>query len=210
MKLISLFILPIIIFGQNVYLNEIVSSNSSSFFDEDGDSPDWIEIYNPSNNSINLLNFGLSDDFEDPYKWTFPSYIIEPNTYSVILASDKNRINIIQSWDAVLDIGDPWSFWVGNSQPVNNWEQPFTNISDWPVGQSGFGYGDGDDNTIINQSISVYIRTNFFINDLSNISKILFHLDFDDGYVAYINGVEFSRVNLGDPGTNINRKLRRL
>lgn len=203
MKFIFLLILPIISFSQSLYLNEIVSSNSSSFFDEDGDSPDWIEIYNSSDDSINLLGYGISDNFNNPYKWVFPSYVIEPNTYSVILASDKNRINIVQSWDAILDIGDSWSFWVGNSEPINGWEQPLTDISDWSNGQSGFGYGDNDDNTIINQSISVYVRTNFFIDDLSNISKVLFHLDFDDGYVAYINGVEFSRINLGATGTDI-------
>ena len=99
-----LFTLPIILFSQNLYLNEIVSSNSSSFFDEDGDSPDWIEIHNPSNNSINLLDFGLSDDYEDPYKWIFPSFTILPNEYSIILASDKDRTEIIESWDAILDL----------------------------------------------------------------------------------------------------------
>ena len=188
--------------GQNLYLNEIVSSNSSSFYDEDGDSPDWIEIHNASNNSINLIDFGLSDDYEDPYKWKFPSYTIQPNDYSIILASDKDRVNIIQNWDAILDIGDTWSYWIGNSEPINNWEQPYTDVSNWPIGQSGFGYGDNDDNTIVNQTISIYVRTNFFIDELSNISKVLFHLDFDDGYIAYINGVEFSRENLGLPGTN--------
>lgn len=199
-----LFTLPIILFSQNLYLNEIVSSNSSSFFDEDGDSPDWIEIHNPSNNSINLLDFGLSDDYEDPYKWIFPSFTILPNEYSIILASDKDRTEIIESWDAILDIGDIWSYWVGNSEPIDDWEQPDSDISNWPNGESGFGYGDNDDNTTINQTTSIYVRTNFFIDDLSNISKVLFHLDFDDGYIAYINGVEFSRENLGTPGMNTN------
>ena len=88
MKFLFTFFLPIILVSQTLHLNEIVSSNSSSFFDEDGDSPDWIEIHNPSNNAINLLNFGLSDDFEDPYKWIFPSYTIQPDGYTIILASD--------------------------------------------------------------------------------------------------------------------------
>ena len=171
-----LFTLPIILFSQNLYLNEIVSSNSSSFYDEDGDSPDWIEIHNPSNNSINLLEFGLSDDYEDPYKWTFPSFTILPNEYSIILASDKDRTEIIESWDAIIDMGDIWSYWVGNSEPINDWEQPDSDISNWPNGESGFGYGDNDDNTTINQTTSIYVRTNFFIDDLSNISLSLIHI----------------------------------
>ena len=32
--------------GQSIQLNEIVSSNGDNLYDEDGDTPDWIEIYN--------------------------------------------------------------------------------------------------------------------------------------------------------------------
>ena len=34
-------------------------------YDEDGDTPDWIEIYNPTSEPVNLSGFGLSDDTED-------------------------------------------------------------------------------------------------------------------------------------------------
>ena len=40
--------------GQSIQLNEIVSSNGDNLYDEDGDNPDWIEIYNSSDESINL------------------------------------------------------------------------------------------------------------------------------------------------------------
>lgn len=170
--------------AQTVHLNELVSSNSTTIYDEDGDSPDWIEIHNASNEPIDLLDYGLSDDNEDPYKWKFPSIQIAPDSYSIIFASDKNRSDLIQSWDAILDIGDSWHYWVGNSAPTLNWEQPETDISNWPSGASGFGYGDNDDNTVISQTTSVYVRKTFTISDLSIISKILFHLDYDDGYVT--------------------------
>ena len=42
--------------GQTIQLNEIVSSNGENLFDEDGDTPDWIELYNygstPSNSNM--------------------------------------------------------------------------------------------------------------------------------------------------------------
>lgn len=47
--LLSSFVL-----GQSIQLNEIVSSNGDNLYDEDGDTPDWIEIYNPTNESIDL------------------------------------------------------------------------------------------------------------------------------------------------------------
>lgn len=190
--------------GQQIHLNEIVSSNGSTIVDEDGETPDWIEIYNPSNEAINLSGFGLSDNSEDPYKWLFPSYIINSNEYAIIFASNKDRSDIIAQWDAILDIGDTWAYWVGNSSPVSGWHLPNTDISNWPLGPSGFGYGDNDDNTEIEQTTSIFIKTSFMVEDLSLLSKVLFHIDYDDGYIAYLNGLEFSRSNLGQSGSDIN------
>jgi hypothetical protein len=34
-------------------INEIMASNSSTISDEDGDQPDWIEIYNPTEAAVN-------------------------------------------------------------------------------------------------------------------------------------------------------------
>ena len=34
------------------------------------------------------------------------------------------------------------------------------------------------------------MRRSFTIENVNEISVILFHLDYDDGYVAYINGKE--------------------
>ena len=65
----------IILFSQNIQINELVSSNQGSYYDEDGDTPDWIEIYNPTSNTISLYNWGLSDDIDDLYKWRFPQCI---------------------------------------------------------------------------------------------------------------------------------------
>ena len=72
-------------------INEIQSANSSTVADEDGDYPDWIEIYNAGGQAINLQDYGLSDDTALPFKWTFPSYVLQPNRYLLVFASDKDR-----------------------------------------------------------------------------------------------------------------------
>ena len=48
---ICLFIFTFLL-GQSVQINEVVSSNGSSFYDEDGDTPDWIELYNTTDQPI--------------------------------------------------------------------------------------------------------------------------------------------------------------
>ena len=54
-NIIILIIIQIsFILGQTIQLNEIVSSNGDNLYDEDGDTPDWIEIYNPTSEPVNL------------------------------------------------------------------------------------------------------------------------------------------------------------
>ena len=197
MKYYLFLLINAIALSQSLQINEVVSSNSSIFYDEDGDTPDWIEIYNPKNSAINLKDYGLSDDLSEKFKWKFPDILIHSNDYLLILASDKDRNNIVHTWDGEITIGDKWNYWPGTSEPPSDWNTVNFNSSNWNEGASGFGYGDNDDNTILNQIISIYIRKTFIVENIDEIEKILFHLDYDDGYVAYINGTEFSRRNLG-------------
>jgi len=78
--------------AQNVIINEFITSNSSVNTDDDGSYEDWIELYNMSANSVNLLGYGLSDN-STPFEWIFPDYTIQPGEHLLIWCSNKNRIN---------------------------------------------------------------------------------------------------------------------
>jgi len=73
-------------------------------------------------------------------------------------------------------------------------------------GNGGFGFADGDDGTVIpTSSISVFARKEFTISDLSLVEKVIFNLNYDDSFVAYINGVEVARngiTSIGQPTYN--------
>ena len=75
-----------------VVLNEVCAENDSSLPDEDGDSPDWVELYNNGDGSVNLSGWGLSDDALLPFKWTFPAgTVLAGRRFLIVFASDKNR-----------------------------------------------------------------------------------------------------------------------
>lgn len=58
-----------------VYINEVMASPSSQKYD-------WVEIYNGSDQVVDLSNFGLTDDASKPRKWQFPSGTqIQPGQY---------------------------------------------------------------------------------------------------------------------------------
>ena len=69
-SLIFIFVLNLS-FSQSVRINEVSASNSI-FLDEDGDTPDWIELYNYGSEEISLNNWSLTDIFDDNNPWTFP------------------------------------------------------------------------------------------------------------------------------------------
>ena len=121
MRFPSIIFVLNILWAQSVQLNEIVSSNASTIFDEDGDYPDWIEIYNSGESSLQLKGFGLSDDINKPFEWVFPEVELSPSSFFVLFASGKNRLDLIREWDAIITESDQWYYWIGSSEPVIDW-----------------------------------------------------------------------------------------
>ena len=74
-----------------LYINEVLSSNDSSEQDEDGDYSDWVEIWNPGAEAVDLTGWGLSDSVSNPFKWTFGDVTIQAGEFLVVWASNKNR-----------------------------------------------------------------------------------------------------------------------
>lgn len=74
-------------------ITEFMASNDRTLNDEDGDQPDWIEIYNPGPLAADLAGWYLTDAVTNLTQWRFPSRLMDPNTYLVVFASGKNRTN---------------------------------------------------------------------------------------------------------------------
>ena len=91
--LLCIFLLLLIdeTYSQELAINEIMASNATTIADEDGDFEDWIELYNYGADAINLKGFGLSDDYDNPFRWIFPEIVIEPGEFLLIWASGKDR-----------------------------------------------------------------------------------------------------------------------
>lgn len=92
-----------------------------------------------------------------------------------------------------------WKYVIPNTQPQPTWNTVGFDDSGWLIGLGGIGYGDGDDNTVIPASNSIYLRREFLVTDVNEIESIIFNMDYDDAFVAYLNGVEIARENIGTP-----------
>ncbi|MBK7214266.1 MAG: lamin tail domain-containing protein [Bacteroidales bacterium] len=193
--LLLLAILSLPSFSQLV-INEVQTSNKSTLEDMDGDQNDWIEIYNKGNSNVQLFGYGLSDDPADKFKWQLPDISISAGNVLLVQASGKNRKPLINHFESPVIAENSWRFFVASSSPASNWNTPAYNDLGWQMGTGGIGYGDDDDGTIIPSTVTVYMRKSFNILDTSMIMDAIFNMDYDDGFVAYLNGVEIARVNM--------------
>jgi hypothetical protein len=76
-----------------VVLSEIMAENDNGIHDEDGETSDWIELYNAGSDVVNLNGWFLTDDVLNPTKWRIPPATVAPSGYLLIWASEKNRTN---------------------------------------------------------------------------------------------------------------------
>lgn len=118
---------------------------------------------------------------------------------AILLIILNNSNTFSQSPEVLSDT--VFRYFVGHSEPENGWNALEYDDSSWETGYFSLGYGDNDDYTVIDTTSSVYARYAFNVEDKASISDLVMLIDFDDGFVAYINGIEFARVNLGKFGS---------
>jgi hypothetical protein len=105
-------------------------------------------------------------------------------------------------WESIVLAAQTWKYLPATSEPPANWMMPVFSDDSWLSGPGGIGYDDVDDGTVISSVNSVYLRKTFEITDVSSIESALLDMDYDDAYVAYLNGIEIARsANLLDVGT---------
>src|SRR6266568_3593112 len=75
-----------------VIISEFMADNKSTLADENGQFPDWIEIYNTSASTVNLNGWSLTDDPTHQNRWFFPSTNLTAKGFLVVFADGTNRV----------------------------------------------------------------------------------------------------------------------
>ena len=77
-----------------VWISEVQASNHAVETYNGAGKTDWIEIYNSSTSTVDLSDWGLSDDLGRGRKWQFPKgTVIAPGEYKVILCDKDTSKN---------------------------------------------------------------------------------------------------------------------
>ena len=106
--------------------------------------------------------------------------------------------------DTLIGKESTWKYFDQGVYPGNDWLANTFDDTNWSNGQAQFGYGDGDETTVVsfggdpnNKHISTYFRKTFIVNNTSDFAEqISLNLLRDDAAIVYMNGVEIVRSNM--------------
>jgi serine/threonine protein kinase/predicted Zn-dependent protease len=121
-----------------------------------------------------------------------------PTFGSIDARIDAPELEVIIPEDA------SWRFFKGKSDPGAGWHQAEFDDRSWQEGQSGFGFGDAGDRTVLSDMAggkytTFYVRTKV-LADPARYSRLLLSVKVDDGVVAYFDGEEVGRARAGERG----------
>ncbi|YCM43198.1 lamin tail domain-containing protein [Verrucomicrobiaceae bacterium 227] len=253
-----------------VWLLEISAVNDGAFLDEDGDSSDWIELFNDGSALVDLSGWALSDEVGDSGKWVFPpGSEIGAGQRLMVFASGKNRrvaggefhtnfslskggeyLGLVQANGVtvehslspfpaqfegatygisqagnlvtVLEFGASGQAGVplsaadfsANYVDWNNAPEtvfPEGGGSSWLSVRSGVGFEnpsgfidlihpEGDLRAQMEDTnASVFLRLPFTVDNPGAVESMTLRMKWDDGFVAYVNGVKVAADREDDP-----------
>ena len=75
-----------------IIINEVLANNKYSVVDSYGERSDWVELYNCSDNPVDLSLYYLSDREDEPTKWQLPKVALLPGDFVLIFLSGNETI----------------------------------------------------------------------------------------------------------------------
>jgi hypothetical protein len=96
-----------------------------------------------------------------------------------------------------------WVYLDDGSDQGTAWQSRTFADGTWKRGTGEFGYGDGDETTIVsygpdrwNKFAATYFRGRYPLTNTGSITSASLRLTYDDGVVVYLNGTEVHRANM--------------
>lgn len=122
------------------------------------------------------------------------------------IPSAKPAREPVLGFEGLIKRGDDWRIFPGRSEPPEKWNHPDFDDSSWELNPSGFGYSSSESELATVKTrlesmrkekyLTLYVRRSFQVKELAKVKKLRLKLIIDDGFVAYLNGVEVLRHHI--------------
>jgi hypothetical protein len=98
--------------------------------------------------------------------------------------------------ETVVPLGATWRYFKGEQDPGSDWATLAYDDSGWLQGISGFGFGDNDDATVLNDMrynySTLFTRITFPLQSAATATRVSVLFDYDDGFAAFLNGTRIT------------------
>ena len=122
-------------------ISEIMPSNRSAVTDENGEYPDWVEIWNSADHSINLAGLGLSDR-SDSIRFLFPQFVLPADGRVIVFCSNSNQTNTSMPFHAkfkLSSVGETVYLYDPNAYLIDSCRYPILSSDEsYALTDSGF------------------------------------------------------------------------
>ena len=186
-----------LVLDARLVITELVASNDKGLEDEDGDRPDWIEIYNDGDADAALSGWFLTDDADEPDKWAFPDVSLAPRQYLVVFASGKDRADMARPLHANFRLssgGEYLALVEPNGRTVTQEYAP-----SYPPQRTDTAFGQPQglsETTLIGQNAGVRVFVPSEDNGGSTIDDAWTHVGFDDSdWTEGTSGVGYETIS---------------
>lgn len=109
----------------------------------------------------------------------------------------------------LVPMGAPWKYLAAGSDGGEAWVMPGFDDASWSTGLAQFGYGDGDEQTVVpfgpnaaSKYITTYFRKAFAVTNVDRIARLDLKLVATDGVLVYLNGDVVASIGLVSPAAS--------
>jgi hypothetical protein len=96
-----------------------------------------------------------------------------------------------------VDRAEYWVYWDCDTTPAADWALNGFGSSCWTTGRAPLGYGETYlATTLQRRPITSYFYNDFLVDNPTEVTRVVAEVMYDDGFVAYLNGVEVARGSM--------------
>jgi hypothetical protein len=195
--------------GTIPFMRKTIVEHGSVLIDIYGDTltATMVNLNGSTRDFFSLVKRGKVDQARIALPWQPPEYKKPENPRS-------NPASPAIDHKILISTNSEWRYIVGEHPVGRDWTRFEFNASNWKTGTAGFGFGDVAFKTQLSElrgkAASIYLRKEFTIDQTDKVTEMGLWIDYRDSFIAYVNGREVARVNVGrSAGRNAQKiKLR--
>jgi len=142
---------------------------------------------------FSIVKRGKVITYRRPLPWQPPEYKKSAN-------EPKNKPTPAVDHKVIIPSGADWTYLAGSAPRGLDWTRLGFDAAGWSMGKAAFGFGEGsyrtDLRSVRHKSTSVYLRKEFQIPQADRVTEMGLWIDYQDGFIAYLNGREVARVGV--------------